>query len=166
MLNRAKLEADLLQICRNPTDSYKVAADKFARAYAKYIKDGTANGVPPNPALIPGAETTLAGTLAVAYKTSRTYPDYASKVTSAIGLFWALFLSPAGFSGSLSTTVVTPPLQAALNAMLASNTAIISGGGTITEQQAATKMASVLHTFTKTIIVTFPGTPPVPFPFV
>lgn len=164
MLNRAKLEADLLQICRNPTDSYKVAADRFARAYANYMKDGTAGGAPPNPALIPGAERALAGTLMVAFKASKTYPVYASQVTSAISLFWTPFLVEGGFVGSVSALVITPPLNAALNAMLAGNMAVISGGGTITEQQAAMKLAAVLDTFTKTITVTFLG--PAVFPLV
>jgi hypothetical protein len=165
MLNRAKLEADILQIFRNPTDSYKTAADKFARAYVAYIRQGTANGVPPNPALISPAETNLAGLLHIAYKSCKTYPQFATQVTSAIGLFWVPFMAPAGFGTSLSAIVVTPPLQASLNVMLASNASVIGAKRTITEQQSAAKWATALDSFTKTIIVTFPA-PVGPAPFV
>lgn len=165
MLNKSKLEGDILQIFSNPTDSYKTAADKFARAYASYVKDGTANSIPPSAVILPASEKAMAGSLYITYKTTKTYPAFAAQVTSSVQKFWAPLMVPGAFGTSTGTIVLTPPLLASLNTMLSKNAASVAAGNTITERQAAAQWASVLHTFTKTITVTFPGAPPVVFPF-
>jgi hypothetical protein len=155
MLVKKTLEADLVKVFSSNTDSYKKAADAFARAYTNYAAKAT-----PTPTLLL-AEKTLSAALETAYKTSRDQSTFIGHMVKALSAFW--LTPPVTFAGPPAPGAVTviaglAALQPALQAMFTKSALVIKANKIYTSKQAATEWATVLDTFTKTVTVA--GGPP------
>lgn len=133
---------------QNPVEAGK----RWAHAYAVYAADAMSippTAAPPNSLAV--GEQVLASALAIVWTGSRTAPQTANGIASALTAFW--LTPPVTFGLGLVTAVEgTPVLAQALPGIWASNQ-----GGRKPPEVCVRTVAAAVHTFTLTVITTTPS---------
>lgn len=130
------------------------AGAAWASLYAAYARAAQAGAPPvtlPVAAAIDAAATTLAGALTSAFATAISPATIEPLLVAALSAFWPAI----GFVGAGATGVATSPLPAALTQAL--NDFFTAGDPTAnppaTGTDQADRMASLLHTWTRSVTV-------------
>lgn len=156
-LSPDKLGQLLLGLSSSLSKTYLEAGRRWASAYSSYASDAV-SPVGGSPVGLSVVEGILAGLLAMSFSTSHDPVTEAQQLATALTAFW--LTPPVVFAGTPpgAVTLVAggPALQQALVSVWAVNLASRSPA-----DQAMRSVAQAIDGFTRTVVVTTPGGPPI-----
>lgn len=154
-----KLQSSLHTYFGAPGRSAGPNAERLAAGFAGYAATALApGGGVPVPAVLAAKRAALARQLSGALR-NRDPGGFVAGITRAFTAFWTGMTFAPGPPGAVS--LVPPTLQAALSNIHSANAALARRGVELQPDRLAQQWAKALDAWSRTVVVTHPGAPPV-----